>query len=167
MVRLNRGLETKGDYIKLFSSKTPSVTVGTSPLKTVVPADVEFDVDYDMIEVGVLPIRAPEGYELKEKRTYMFAGAGQLAFQLSGLMEINRLLMSEVPVAATPLEKAAVGDSYVEIPGMGRVPVPNTRMGMFVWARYIMGLQGAEVQRSRTAAAEEPNRDLPTTPGKR
>ena len=67
MVSLNRGLETKGDYIALFSRKTPAVTVGQAPVMRAVPADVEFDVDYSQVSGPTLPLRASDGYELKDE----------------------------------------------------------------------------------------------------
>ena len=169
MVRLNRGIELKGEYIERFQKKTTGVVVGTRPAAdlSLYSPDVESDIVYENRILESLPLRA-EKAQITGDRYYLFPGLAQLLFQTSGLYEINRMMLGELPLAQTPFEKAAVGDEYLlELPEIqvgnttlmtgGLVPDPTaTRAGMMIWARATLGLTVAETQRSKTARLDEP-----------
>ena len=169
MVRMNRGIELKGDYIERFQKKTTGVVVGTRPAAdlSLYSPDVESDIVYENRILESLPLRA-EKAQITGDRYYLFPGLAQLLFQTSGLYEINRMMLGELPLAQTPFEKAAVGDEYLlELPEIqvgnttlmtgGVVPDPTaTRAGMMIWARATLGLTVAETQRSKTARLDEP-----------
>ena len=139
-VAQNPGIRTRGDYLQMAER--------TSSQK----ADHGEEIPTPTTR---LPSRAKEGYELTEDRFYMFPGPMAIFMQLSGLTELNRMLMSELPLAKTPLTRAGVGEDYLDTP-QGRIAIPNNRVGIALWANYVLGLQSAEVTRGATAKAEEP-----------
>lgn len=143
-IQQNHGILTRGDYNRYVSS---------NPQAPVVKPDVADQlVEVEQVPTPpALPLRRPEqGVQLTEDRYYLLPGPWQIAFQMSGLADINRMMLGELPVARTPLEQASTGQT-------GLV-APTNAAAMALWARTILGMQVSEIDRVQTARAEEPRR---------
>ena len=130
-------------------------------------------VSFAEYDPRILPRRRGEGYKLKEDRYYMFPGQHSLLFQMTGIMELNRELMSELPIARTPLQMAGVRDQVIDprIPltdarvsdiAGGPIALPTTRTGALLWAQATLGIQSSQVSRAATVRSEEPREETTT-----